>query len=386
MNIEQEISALEVLRNKLKILPTPQIEYLFEYSRLFENILTKQEEGVFLENLEEENIIELDAIYDDEQKNKVLVGRKIKINTNKFNNHLREIDKKYLGEIGEFDPRQIQGKPILGKELLKKLAIEIGNIRYFKNKENFHSFLLNCEVDKRFFYKPLSNIFDVIYPCSIYSASNIYNTCFNPAPKPKLSNSEDIPEYRKGSCGELFRILSYYSYSKNRDKKILFGIIGRATEPLLFKEEEESVRFEDKLNKYLKYAGYKIENGTIEKSDDKYIIPNIIKTLEEKERGYLFINEQKIPIGTINSAKFQLLKSLCDPIGKAKSLEHLFEKVEMFTRKKTGDVSDKYLGEKYKKRKIEGIIKELQRTLTKYKVSKKFKFTTDDSKCWLYYK
>jgi len=384
MKIEQEIKALELLRDKLKVLNIPQIEYLFEYGRLFENILTEKEEKIFLENLEKGGILALNAIYDDLSNRKVAIGRKIKINTHKFNKNLSEVDKKYLGGIGEFDSNQEQEKSILKKEVLKKLAIEIGSLYYLKNNKDFYDFLLNCNVDKRFFYKPLSSLSDILYPCAVYSASNIYNTIKNPAPKPKFDENENIPEYRKGRCREVFRILAYYSYSKDKNKKILFEIIEKSTDSLSFDgKREEADKFKIKLNEYLKYAGYKIEAGAIEKIDERYTNANI-KIFEDKKKGYLMIDERKIPIASIQTAKFQLLKSLCYPeIGLAKTIDAVYEAIDPYIKNKTSNANDKYTEKTYKIKKIKGTIKELQRIFKDAKINNSFKFHAEDNKVWL---
>lgn len=300
MKIEQNIEALRVLRNKLRVLHVPKIEYRLEYGRLFEGILTEHDEGVFLESLEKKKILKLDTAYGEtSSKRPAVIGRGIEIDVNRFNDCLRETDKKLLGEIGKFKPEQEQAEPILHKEVLKKIAEEIDTASYW-NEYDFRDFLASCSIDRRFLYEPLYGLFSTIYPCGVYSAANIYNTLCNPAPKLDIPKEKDVPNYKKGRCWKLFRILAYYSYSKNRNQRILFNIIEKSVAlSSLNADKEHAEKFENTLSEYLAYDGYTLEKGKIKKvtlasldnQKDTSTIPSVKVRVLRLKSGDLVINK-----------------------------------------------------------------------------------------------
>lgn len=243
---------------------------------------------------------------------------------------------------------------ILNEQSLELIAKKINAIESLKSHIKMGDFLNGCGVKKEL-YGHISTL--------NYMAESLKTNPFNS--RQKL----------------LHNILLYYSYIKN--KKILFSIIYKSTHPLLFKaNKNEAIKFKDGLNKILEFSNYRIGDNKIEKLKEKTSKINIA-TFEKDSIGYLRVNKKNIKVCSIETAKYQLLKSLCNPVGTARTLDYLFEKIKKFTRKNLSYATDTYLNKSYKKSKIEGTIKELQRLLSAHSISKKFKFRIDNNKAWL---
>ncbi|HOW60549.1 MAG TPA: hypothetical protein P5548_01495 [Candidatus Moranbacteria bacterium] len=246
---------------------------------------------------------------------------------------------------------------ILNEQSLELIAKKINAIESLKSHIKMGDFLNECGV-KKDLYGHISTL--------NYMAESLKTNYFNS--RQKL----------------LHNILLYYSCKKN--KKILFNIICKSTHPLLFKaNKNEAGKFKESLNKILEYSSYRIGNNKIEKLKEKTSKIKVA-TFEKNGIGYLKVDKKNIEVGNAETAKYQLLKSFCNPIGTARTLEYLFEKIKRFTKKNASDEADEYLKKNYKKLKIEGTIKELQRLLSAHDVNKKFKFKIDSDKAWLSYR
>lgn len=248
---------------------------------------------------------------------------------------------------------------ILNEQSLELIAKKINSIESLKSHIKMGDFLNECGAKKEL-YSHISTL--------NYMAESVKTNHFSS--RQKL----------------LHNILLYYSCTKNRNKKILFNIICKSTHPLLFNaNKNEASEFKEGLNQILEFSCYRIGNNKIEKLKEKTSKINVA-TFEKNEIGYLKVNKKNIEVGHTETAKYQLLKSLCNPIGTAKTTDYLFEKIKIFLKKNTRDEVDEYLKKNYKKHKIEGTIKELQRLLSNHGVNKKFKFKVDKDKAWLFRK
>lgn len=245
---------------------------------------------------------------------------------------------------------------ILNEQSLELIAKKINSIESLKSHIKMGAFLNECGVKKELY----SHI------CTLnYMAESLNKNHFSS--RQKL----------------LYNILLYYSCTKNRNKKILFNIIYKSTHPLLFEaNKNEASKLKEDLNQILEFSKYRIADNKIEELKEKTNKTNIA-TFEKDNIGYLMVDKKNIKIGSIETARYQLIKSLCNPIGTAKTLDYLFEKIKRFTRKNLSYATNEYLKKSYKKSKIEGTVKELQRILSNHNISKKFKFTVDNNKAWL---
>lgn len=125
-----------------------------------------------------------------------------------------------------------------------------------------------------------------------------------------------------------------------------------------------------------------IKKRKIEFTGEVAKLPSI-SLIAEKDKGFFMIDELKIPIAGIETAKYKLLECLVNPkLGLARPINDVYSTIKPYLRKESSNENDSYLSNGYKRDKVAGIVKELQRIFKKYKVNKKFQFKVSD-KIWL---
>lgn len=160
---------------------------------------------------------------------------------------------------------------IVKSRALKLIASEIDQLDVFKDGKELGNFFIACGVAKeraKSFMITVNDlmeygIFRPIKPEDVYSAKNIKQALTSPLLRPKLKGVD-----RKTI---IYKLLLLYSCSEERDRKILFKILENLVDPLLFEgDEEKTIIFKNKLNQYLKPAGFILKGGKIKKINSSF--------------------------------------------------------------------------------------------------------------------
>lgn len=177
---------------------------------------------------------------------------------------------------------KIEGSFKNNKCTLKKRAIEliakkINSIESLRSNIKMGDFLEECGVNKDF-YQYITTL-NYMYESAKTNSAYITLSKYSRSILGVISSREQL----------IYRILAYYSCSKenNKNKQILFKIIGNSTHPLLFNADKiEANKLKNELDNILEFCGYVIENGKLEELKNTTTNRELITTpTDKKTRG-----------------------------------------------------------------------------------------------------